>query len=161
MNKTAGISIAVVALIAIAGFAYASMNKSADVSVKDETSQTGEKDMSTEEGMEKGEDMMKTGLYEAYAPEKLARAKEGDVVLFFHATWCPSCRGLNADIENNLEAIPANVSILKLDYDTETELKKKYGVTTQHTLVQVDAEGNLIKKWSGSPTLTGLVGSIQ
>ncbi|MBU2330252.1 hypothetical protein KKG57_02185, partial [Patescibacteria group bacterium] len=74
MNKTAGISIAVVALIAIAGFAYASMNKSADVSVKDETSQTGEKDMSTEEGMEKGEDMMKTGLYEAYAPEKLARA---------------------------------------------------------------------------------------
>jgi hypothetical protein len=53
------------------------------------------------------------------------------------------------------------VSILKVDYDKETELKKKYGVTYQHTLVQVDKDGNLIKKWSGSPTLTKLVSEIK
>ena len=29
------------------------------------------------------------------------------------------------------------------------ELKKKYEVTYQHTFVQVDAQGNMIKKWSG------------
>ncbi len=110
--------------------------------------------------MDKTDKVVK-GLYEAYAPEKLARAETGDVVLFFHAGWCPSCRGLNGDIEKNISSIPAGVSILKLDYDKEKDLKKKYGVTYQHTLVQVDKDGNLIKKWSGSPTLTKLVSEIK
>jgi thioredoxin 1 len=104
---------------------------------------------------------VKAGSYEAYASEKIARAETGDVVLFFHASWCPSCRGLNGDIEKNMSSIPDGVSILKVDYDKETELKKKYGVTYQHTLVQVDKDGNLIKKWSGSPTLTRLVSEIK
>jgi hypothetical protein len=47
-----------------------------------------------------------------------------------------------------------------VDYDNSDELKKKYGVTYQHTLVQVDKDGNLIKKWSGSPTLTSLVKEV-
>lgn len=111
--------------------------------------------------MPKVETMMKAGSYEAYSPEKLARAETGDVVLFFHASWCPSCRSLNSDIEKNMSSIPEGVSILKLDYDKETELKKKYGVTYQHTLVQVDKDGNLIKKWSGSPKLSGVVSQIQ
>lgn len=101
------------------------------------------------------------GSYEAYAPEKLARAETGDVVIFFHASWCPSCRGLDADIKKNLSAIPAGVSILKADYDTETELKKRYGVTYQHTLVHVRADGSMINKWSGSPSLSSLVSQIK
>lgn len=115
--------------------------------------------MDKEEGMAE-EGMMKPGSYEAYAPEKLAMAETGDVVLFFHASWCPSCRGLNADIEKNLGAIPSDLTILKVDYDAETELKKKYGVTYQHTLVQVSADGTLIKKWSGGQTLANLVSQI-
>lgn len=113
------------------------------------------------EMMKDDEVVMQKGSYEAYAPEKIARAATGDVVLFFHASWCPSCRGLNADIEKNLETIPAQLSILKVDYDTETELKKKYGVTYQHTLVQVDKDGNLIKKWSGSSGLSGLISEVE
>ncbi len=105
--------------------------------------------------------MAKAGTYEAYSADKLARADMGDVVLFFHAAWCPSCRGLDASIENNLESIPEGVSILQLDYDTETELKKKYGVTHQHTLVQVDQDGNMIKKWSGSGSLDALLAQIE
>lgn len=104
---------------------------------------------------------MSSGAYEEYSEEKLVRAENGDVVLFFHASWCPSCRGLNADLEQNLESIPSELSILKLNYDTETDLKKKYGVTYQHTLVQVDKDGNLIKKWSGSPTLAALSNEVQ
>lgn len=111
--------------------------------------------------MDKEESMMKVGFYEAYSIDKLARAETGDVVLFFHASWCPSCRGLDASIEGNLKSIPEGVSILKLDYDTETELKKRYGVTYQHTLVQVDKDGNQIKKWSGSNSLDALVTEIQ
>lgn len=101
------------------------------------------------------------GVYEVYAPEKIARAEIGPVVLFFHASWCPSCRRLNADIEKNSTLIPDGVTVLKVDYDTSTDLKKKYGVTTQHTLVQVDQEGNLIKKWTGSSQLSKLISEIQ
>lgn len=95
------------------------------------------------------------GSFEAYSPEKLAMAADGDVVLFFHAGWCPSCRGLENDIEANISAIPAGVHILQVDYDSETALKQKYGVVRQHTLVQVDTEGNAIK------TLTGLTNTLD
>lgn len=101
------------------------------------------------------------GSYEAYSEDKIARAANGTVVLFFHAAWCPSCRALNTNIESNRSEIPAGVSILKTDYDSETELRKKYGVTTQHTLVQVDKDGNLIKKWSGGSTLDSIISQIN
>ncbi len=46
--------------------------------------------------------------------------------------------------------------------DSKTpDLKKKYGVTYQHTLVQVDAAGNTIKKWSGGNTLSSVLSMIQ
>jgi len=118
-----------------------------------------EKDNSMMEG--EGDVMMKTGSYEAYAPEKLAKAENGDVVLFFRASWCPTCRALDADIHAHEGDIPEGVTILDVDYDNSAELKQKYGVTYQHTLVQVDANGNMITKWSGSPTLVALVGEIQ
>lgn len=113
-----------------------------------------------EAGSETGEKTT-AGTYEAYAPEKLARAATGDVVLFFHASWCPSCRFLDSGIRGHLEDIPNGLTILKLDYDQEVELKKKYGVTTQHTLVQVDADGTLIKKWSGGITVESIVAELQ
>ena len=129
--------------------------------------------MEEEEMMEEEEESMdmeekesvpaatREGSYEAYAPEKLALADSGDVVLFFRAVWCPTCRALDADIRNNLSAIPDGLTILDVNYDTETALKQKYGVTYQHTLVQVDSQGNLLKKWSGSPTLSTLVSQVQ
>lgn len=140
--------------------------------VKDQM-MTGEEAMKTEGGemmkkddgamMKKDEGMMmaKAGTYEAYSPEKLALAEKGKVVLFFRASWCPTCRSLDADIKAHLGAIPEGVTILDVDYDKSTELKQKYGVTMQHTLVQVDAQGTLITKWTGSPTLAGIVSKIK
>ena len=107
------------------------------------------------------EAMMKKGSYETYAPEKLALANDGKVVLFFRASWCPTCRALDANIRANLGAIPAGVTILDVDYDNSTAMKQKYGVTYQHTLVQVDAAGNQISKWTGSPTLVALLGQVK
>jgi len=171
MNKNTAIIIGVIALVVVVGGVYASMGdrgetmleKKMDDStmVKDETIK-GDEMMEKDETsmMDKGDAMMK-GSYEAYSSEKIARAETGDVVLFFHASWCPSCRSLNSDIEGNRGTISEGVTILKVDYDKETELKKKYGVTYQHTLVQVDKDGNLIKKWSGSPKLSGLLSEIQ
>jgi thioredoxin 1 len=100
------------------------------------------------------------GQYIAYDSAKLVSAKTGKVVIFFAASWCPTCRALDKDITSNLSNIPPNVTLLKADYDKETALKQKYGVTYQHTLVQVDENGNLIKKWSGSPTLGELLTTL-
>ncbi len=102
------------------------------------------------------------GSYEAYAQEKIAKAADsGDVVLFFRASWCPTCRALDAHIKENLSAIPSGLTILDVDYDNSSALKQKYGVTYQHTLVQVDSDGNLIKKWNGSRTLASLIKEVE
>jgi len=112
--------------------------------------------------MDKSDTMMKVGSYETYAPEKVALASAThDVVLFFRASWCPTCRALDADIKANLSKIPESLAILDVNYDNSTALKQKYSVTYQHTFVQVDKDGNLIKKWSGSPTLSALVSEVK
>ncbi len=122
---------------------------------------TKQNDATTEKKMDDSV-MIKAGSYEAYSSEKIAMAKpDHDVVLFFRAGWCPTCRAVDADIKANLEKIPSNLTILDVNYDDSTALKKKYGVTYQHTFVQVDKDGNLIKKWSGSPTLASLVTEVK
>ena len=169
MNKNTGIIIGVIALVVIVGGVYASMNDKDDVMMKDKVEDTKMMEKSSDDMlkkdetsmMDKADTMMKVGSYEAYSADKITRAETGKVVLFFHASWCPSCRGLNASIESNLKSIPEGVTILKTDYDKETELKKKYGVTYQHTLVQVDKDGNMIKKWSGGGSIDNLLTQIQ
>jgi len=110
-----------------------------------------------------GEAMMESesGKYVAYDSSLLKNSEDGKVVIFFHANWCPTCRLQDADILKGIKEISENVTILKADYDKKTELKKKYGVTTQHTFVQVDAEGNLITKWSGGTDLNGIISKLK
>ncbi len=107
------------------------------------------------------ESMMMGGQYAMYDASKVAFAKEGKVVLFFRASWCPTCRALDADIKANLAMIPKDVLILDVDYDQAAALKKQYGITTQHTLVQVDAEGKQLAKWSGSAGLKELLMQVK
>jgi thiol-disulfide isomerase/thioredoxin len=107
------------------------------------------------------EPMAGAGEYRPYDAGQVTMASAGDVVLFFRASWCPSCRALDSDIKANRQAIPEGVTILDVNYDTETALKQKYGVTTQHTLVQVAADGSLIKKWSGGATLASVLAEVQ
>ncbi len=101
------------------------------------------------------------GFYKIFSGEKIEKIQTEKIVYFFRAGWCPTCRAVHADIQANLEKIPSNLTILDIDYDNSTALKQKYGVTYQHTFVQVDAEGKLIKKWSGSPTLAALVKEVK
>ena len=107
--------------------------------------------------MEKTDDtMMANGSYAAYSSDMLGKTE--NTVVFFHANWCPSCRAADAGISAG--SIPENLTILKADYDSETELKKKYGVTTQHTFVLVDAQGEMIKKWVGGTSVEDVVGKL-
>ena len=156
MNKNSLISIIVAVLIVVGGgITYASMQSNnkkaaeqAQVIKKDNQPAKMAKD---DTGMAKtGDAMMTKGSFSDYDQAKLANAEKGKVVLFFSASWCPTCQEANKNL--NASAAPDGLTLLKVDYDNSNELKKKYGVTYQHTYVQVDKFGTLIKKWSGSTT---------
>ena len=72
--------------------------------------------------------------------------KNDKTVLFFHATWCPSCNSADKNIKASWVD---DFLLLKTDYDSNLELRKKYWVTTQHTFVRINSAWKVIKKWSG------------
>ena len=43
--------------------------------------------------------------------------------------------------------LPAGLTVIKVDYDTNQELRDKYDVTLQTTLVLVNDQGELVKKF--------------
>jgi thioredoxin 1 len=87
--------------------------------------------------------------YVDYSSEAYDMNADKKRVLFFHAKWCPTCKSANASFESNVSKIPDDVVVLITDYDSENELKKKYGITYQHTFVLVDENGEEINKWNG------------
>lgn len=91
------------------------------------------------------------GTYALYNEANVSAAQDrGDrVVLFFHAGWCPTCQAADQELINKRVDIPAGLTILKTDYDTEKALKEKYSITYQHTFVQIDQAGNELNKWNG------------
>jgi thiol-disulfide isomerase/thioredoxin len=179
MNKKTAIIIGAIALMAIIGGVYTLINDkddkmmakvemeqqeaTKDIGMMEKKEATMKDDATKTNNMtDKNDSMMKTGSYEAYTPEKVMLASTThDVVLFFRANWCPTCKAVDADIKANVSKIPSSLSILDVNYDDSIVLKKKYGVTYQHTFVQVDKNGNLIKKWSGSPTLAALIVEVK
>jgi len=167
------IALIIIAIIAIGAFALnrsgvemevseegEMMEKDGEAMMEKEVGSMMEEEKMMSDGVMMEETSMKSGSYEAYSPEKLTKAEDGKVVLFFRASWCPTCRALDSNIKANLENIPGNLIILDVDYDNSTALKQKYGVTYQHTLVQVDASGGMIKKWTNSQTLSALASQV-
>lgn len=96
------------------------------------------------------------GAYVDYTEDIIANT-DGPKLLFFHASWCPQCRQLDADIKKN--AIPDGVTIIKVDYDSNQDLRKKYGVTLQTTIVRIDENGEFISKYVAynEPTLNSVI----
>lgn len=87
-----------------------------------------------------------TGIYTQYSADAVSANQGKKKVLFFYAAWCPSCRQQDENLSQS--AIPADLAIFKVDYDNSTELKQKYGVTLQHTFVQIDDASNKLKSWN-------------
>ena len=87
--------------------------------------------------------------YVPYAQPSYDAASPKKRVLYFHATWCPICKVIDEELTEKSDQIPSGVVVFKTDYDTEKDLKTRYGVTYQHTFVQVDAEGKKVTAWSG------------
>ena len=114
--------------------------------------------MMQEESMKKDDSAMmkKTTGYVDYDAAMVdgALAAGQNVILFFHATWCPSCKSLDAAINSSLSSIPADTLIVKVDYDTSTDLKKKYRVVGQHTTVMLNADGSEKSKKLGARSVS-------
>lgn len=90
-----------------------------------------------------------TSRYVAYSREIFDAAADKKRVLYFHADWCSICKPIDKEFSENADKLPGDVILFKTDYDKEEALKTKYGVTYQHTFVQVDDRGNEIASWSG------------
>lgn len=97
------------------------------------------------------------GTYEPYDASKLVLAKDGKVVLFFNAKWSKASKQLDQELKNKVDKLPENFTILSVDYDKNTVLRKIYDVPFENTFVQVDAEGNIINRWSGSEDMTEII----
>ena len=93
--------------------------------------------------------------YLPYTASVYQSAEDKRVVLYFYATWCPSCKVANAEFLAPPEKIPQDVVVLRVNYndpDTDADekaLAAKYGITYQHTFVQIDKDGKEITKWNG------------
>ena len=67
--------------------------------------------------------------------------------------WSPS---------RNMAAQPPSTKGARMPAtDTETALRQRYGVTVQHTFVQVDPKGDQLAKWSGSSTGADIAGRLR
>lgn len=93
--------------------------------------------------------------YIQYSKTALSSVSGNRRVLFFYASWCPTCRPADENFIKNVSKIPEDVTLIRVNYnDPETDqeekdLAKKYGITYQHTFVQIDSMGKEITKWNG------------
>ena len=122
---------------------------------KDEEKMMDKTDTATQETVEASVEL--AGTYANYDSSLVG--KNDTTVLAFFAPWCPSC--VAADKAITAGSVPDGLSILKADFDSSTDLRKKYGVTGQHTFVQVDANGELVKKWVGGNSIQDIVSKVQ
>ena len=93
--------------------------------------------------------------YLSYSKTVFDTSSDKRRILYFYATWCPTCKIANEDFTANPNKIPEDMVVIRTNYnDPETdqeekELAKKYGISYQHTFVQIDAQGKELKKWNG------------
>jgi thioredoxin 1 len=127
-----------------------------DVMMKEEGVRINEDTMVNEdEVMVKETTMMKSASYVPFSTTALVDAAATKRVLFFYANWCPTCKPIDAELSKQSAEIPDGMTVIRVNYNdadtdqTEKDLAKKYGVTYQHTFVQLDAAGEAIATWNG------------
>lgn len=81
-------------------------------------------------------------------PQLDALAARGKTVVFFFASWCPNCRATVAELNARWAEVNPDLTLVIADYDKETALKGRYGVTYQDTFVLLDSHGEGIKSWN-------------
>lgn len=72
-----------------------------------------------------------------YNSENLAKLQQAGepVALHFHADWCPTCRAQAKSLETLKTDPTLKLTVLTVDYDKETVLKKQLNVRSQSTFI--------------------------
>ena len=72
-----------------------------------------------------------------YSAQALAAAEKAGrpVALHFHADWCPTCRAQDKALQTLKDQKGLDVTVLTANYDTEKDLKRRFNVKMQSTLV--------------------------
>lgn len=150
--------ILVVILLSVGGIYVASQQetRTADDQIMVSGTPAMEKDdsMMKDEGAS-GDQMIATAAYTPYERGILEKTSSYKRVLFFYANWCPTCKPADASFQANEGKIPDGVRLIRVNYnDTDTDDEEKkladtYGVTYQHTFIQIDADGKVVTKWNG------------
>ena len=160
---------AIIVVVSIVGFgAYTLYQKSSRVDSmmkKDETMMPKEETsmQPTDAMMKKDDGTMEDdnanevadSRYVQYNRSALDSTSSDRRILFFYASWCPTCNPADASFIQNAIKIPEDVILIRVNYnDPETDqeekdLAKKYGITYQHTFVQIDGTGKEVTKWNG------------
>lgn len=99
---------------------------------------------------------LSTGVdgYVPYSETVLSDARGTKRVVFFHADWCPTCRGFESEIRQ--EGVPEGITIVKASFDNDVDLKREYGVTVQSTFVLLDENGEPAMRWPFGQGLSGI-----
>lgn len=78
-----------------------------------------------------------------------AIAESGPAIIYFHADWCPTCQATMTAFRARWSEVQPGITVIIADYDKESELKSRFGVSYQNTYVQVAADGSRIQSWNG------------
>jgi len=73
----------------------------------------------------------------AYTPQSFAELQKAGraVALHFHADWCPTCRAQAKVFDTLKSESDLPITLMRVVYDDERQLRKKLGVRTQSTLI--------------------------
>jgi len=141
--------LALSAVIVLGGCSQANSSSDAMSSAKSPSSATSHSDSASQSYI----------TYDQYQASKDKYA-DSKVVLFFNAKWCPACRAINEALTSDPGKIPAKTTVVSVDYDQHTDLRQRYGVTTQHTFVQIDTNGEKTRQWV-STSVDALLKELQ
>lgn len=154
MKKTTLITIAGICILGIAVVVYfASQNiqtKKPEAVVQLDTVLQTEDPLANQQVI-----VEKLERYQPFSENIFTLTANNTRVLFFYANWCPTCQPSDKSFRENSAQIPENVSVIRVNYndnetdEAEKELAKKYGVTYQHTYVQIDTAGTEVTRWNG------------
>jgi thiol-disulfide isomerase/thioredoxin len=117
----------IIIILIIAGFMILNNPAGSDDVIQtvetQETSQDSDENMndSIDEGSEMSDGEMVSFYSEYSGMGDLISERRN--ILFFHATWCPTCRALDSSLSSATDT-PDNVSVFKVDYDSNTELRQ-------------------------------------
>lgn len=97
-----------------------------------------------------------------YSADALAAAEKAGqpVALHFHADWCPTCRAQDKALESMKGEKGLDLTILTVNYDTEKELKKRFNVRTQSTMVVLKGTKE-VARLAGDTSADGIRGALK